>query len=59
MAAAKALRARLGFIQGQALRSQLSREGSGGGGAVRTVKSADATAVVDKEVMMSVAELYD
>ena len=63
MAATKALRARLGFIQGQALRSQLSREVSGGGGgggsAVRTIESADATPVVRKEVMMAVAELYD
>ena len=62
VAATKALRARLGFIQGQALRSQLSREVSGGGGggsAVRTIESADATPVVRKEVMMAVAELYD
>lgn len=60
MAAAKALRARLGFIHGQALRTQLSRDGSGGGsGAVATVESADAIAGVDKEVMMAVAELYD
>lgn len=69
MAAAKALRARLGFIQGQALRTQLAREGSGsrgggsgsgrGSGAAASIESADAIAGVDKEVMMAVAELYD
>ena len=67
MAAAKALRARLGFIQGQALRTQLARDGSGGRGggsgggmgAGATVESADAIAGVEKEVMMAVAELYD
>ncbi|CAM9572506.1 unnamed protein product [Laminaria digitata] len=62
VAAAKALRARLGFIQGQALRTQLSRDGSGGGGgsgAVATVGSADAIVGIEKEVMMTFAELYD